>query len=202
LSAYFDFYPVTANPGVPVGSFMMTGHYSAKGVWLTPGKWLVAPSGYVTVALSAPTPGAKGVNTLRGTVTGPSCTSFVLHRPVAAADEAAATGKWKGTYVCSQGLTGLTLTIKAGKTVATTMRGLTAVFAFHAVAGNPGVPTGSYSLTGYYFPGGIDLMPNQWISQPSGYSMVGVVAVPPLAVGGKLKGVVVSCPGSISLTKS
>jgi hypothetical protein len=202
LTGFFDFYPVTHNPGVPSGSFIVSGSYNAKRVSLSPGKWLVAPAGYVTVGLSGVTPGFKGVNTFRGSVSGPGCTTFLLHRLAVAPDEPAAAGKWKGTYVCSQGLTGLILTIKPGKTVDITMHTLTATFAFHAVPANPGVPTGSYSMRGYYFPGGIDLEPSQWISQPPGYVMVAINAVPPAAGGKKLKGVVVTCPGSIDLAKS
>ena len=203
LTAFFDFYPVTKNPTVPSGSFVMTGSYNAKRVSLSPGKWLAEPAGYETVGLSGVTPGFNGVNTFRGSVLDAlGCTTFLLHRLTVAPDEAATTGKWQGTYVCSQGLTGLTLTIKSGKTVDTTMHTLTATFAFHAVAANPGVPTGSYSMKGYYFPGGIDLAPNQWISNPGGYNMVGIVAVPPAAGGKKLKGVVVSCPGTIDLARS
>jgi hypothetical protein len=202
LTAYFDFYPVTSNPTVPSGSFSMSGSYNAKGVTLTPVKWLVAPAGYETVGLSGFTPGFKGVNTFRGSITVSGCASFLLHRPVVAPDEAAAAGKWKGTYACAQGVSGLTLTIKPGKTVDTTMHALTATFAFYPVKGNPGAPSGSYSMKGYYFPGGIDLQPGLWISKPSVYGMDAVVAVSPAAGGKKLKGVVVTCTGSIDLAKS
>jgi hypothetical protein len=202
LTAFFDFYPVIANPGVPIGSYTMTGSYDAQGVLLTPGKWLVAPPGYVTVGLSGATPGVKGVNTFRGSISDSGCTTFLLHRLSAAPAEAAAAGKWKGTYVCSQGSTGLTLTVRAGKTVDTTMHPLTATFDFYAVPGNPGVPSGSYSMTGYYFPGGIDLEPNQWISQPPGYTMVAINAVPPPAGGKTLKGAVPACNSCFALKKS
>jgi hypothetical protein len=202
LAAYFDFYPVTAYPKVPSGSFLMTGSYNAKGVTLTPVKWLVAPADYGMVGLSGDTPGFQGVNTFRGSISNSACGTFLLHRLAVAPDEAAAAGKWKGTYACAQGLSGLTLTIKPGKTVDTTMHTLTATFAFYPVAANPKVPSGSYSMTGYYFPGGIDLLPGQWISQPSFYGTYAVVALPPIAGGKKLKGVVVDCTGSIDLAKS
>jgi hypothetical protein len=202
LTAFADFYPVPSNPDVPSGSVLWTGSYNAKGVTFTPVKWLVEPPGYEMVGLSGATPGSKGVNTFRGSISNSACGTFLLHRPTVTPDEATATGKWKGTYACAQGLSGLTLTIKPGKTVDTTMHTLTATFAFYPIAANPGVPSGSYSMTGYYFPGGIDLQPGQWISQPSVYGMQAVVAVPPAAGGKKLKGVVVTCPGSIDLAKS
>jgi hypothetical protein len=202
LTAFFDFYPVIANPGVPSGSFAMSGTYDADGVTLSPGKWLVEPSGYETVGISGATPGSQGINTFRGSVSVSGCKTFLLHRLAVAPDEAATVGKWKGTYVCSQGATGLTLTIKAGKTVATTMHTLSATFDFYAVPANPRVPSGSYSMTGYYFPGGIDLQPTRWISQPAGYEMEAITAVPPVAGAKKLKGVVVACSGTIDLAKS
>jgi hypothetical protein len=202
LTVFADFYPVLSNPSVPSGSILATGSYNAKGVTITPVKWLVEPPGYEMVGLSGATPGAKGVNTFRGSISNSACGTFLLHRPAAAPDEAAATGKWKGTYACAQGLSGLTLTIKPGKTVETTMHTLTATFAFYPIAANPGAPSSSYSMTGYYFPGGIDLQPGQWISQPSVYGMEAVVAVPPAPDGKKLKGVVVTCPGGIDLAKS
>jgi hypothetical protein len=137
------------------------------------------------VGLSGDTPGFQGVNTFRGSISNSACGTFLLHRLAVAPDEAAAAGKWKGTYACAQGLSGLTLTIKPGKTVDTTMHTLTATFAFYPVAANPKVPSGSYSMNGYYFPGGIDLLPGQWISKPSFYGTYAVVALPPngLALG-------------------
>jgi hypothetical protein len=202
LTAFFDFYPVISNPGVPSGSYAMSGSYDALGVTLSPGKWLVEPGGYNTVGLSGATPGAKGVNTFSGSVSVSGCKTFLLHRLAVAPDEAATVGKWKGTYDCSQGVTGLTLTIKAGKTVETTMHTLSATFDFYAVAANRGVPSGSFSMSGYYFPGGIDLQPGKWISQPADGQMEAITAVSPAAGAKKLKGVVVSCPGTIDLAKS
>ena len=187
---------MTSNPGVPSGSFIMTGSFNAKGVTLSPVKWLVAPAGYEMVGLSGVTPGFKGVNTFRGSVSVPGCATFLLHRLAVAPDEAAAAGKWKGAYACAQGLSGLTLTIKPGKTVDTTMHTLTATFALYPVKGNPGAPSGSYSTKGYYFPGGIDLEPGQWISKPSVYGMDAIIAVPPAAGGKRLKGVTSPAPAA------
>jgi hypothetical protein len=84
-------------------------------------------------------------------------------------------GVWAGTYTCSQGLTGMRLTItgSGGDT-------LTAVAAFYAVASNPNVPDGSYEMTGTYSAaGGLVLTPDHWISEPSGYEMVGFSGPPP-----------------------
>jgi hypothetical protein len=87
----------------------------------------------------------------------------------------AVVGVWGGTYTCSQGLTGMRLTItgSGGDT-------LMAVVAFYAVASNPNVPDGSYEMTGSYSAaGGLVLTPDHWISQPAGYEMVGLSGPPP-----------------------
>ena len=52
-------------------------------------------------------------------------------------------GPWVGTYVCSQGLTGLTLSI----TEATPTRA-SALFHFYADPRNPRVPTGCFTMDG------------------------------------------------------
>ena len=81
------------------------------------------------------------------------------------------TGRWKGTYTCGQGLTGFNLDIsdEGGGAVS-------AVFSFGPVESNPGVPNGSYSMTGRLDPRSLTLTPKAWIEQPSGYVMVGLVA--------------------------
>ena len=81
------------------------------------------------------------------------------------------TGKWKGTYTCAQGLTGFNLDIsdEGGGAVS-------AVFSFGPVESNPGVPNGSYSMTGQLEPRSLTLTPKAWIEKPSGYLMVGLVA--------------------------
>lgn len=80
---------------------------------------------------------------------------------------------WEGRYVCAQGVTGLTLELtgSGGPSV-------TAVFRFYAVPENPTVPSGSYSLTGVARgDGAIDLIPERWFEQPSGYVMVGMTGM-------------------------
>jgi serine/threonine protein kinase len=79
-------------------------------------------------------------------------------------------GVWTGTYTCNQGLTGMRLTITSsgGDT-------LRATFDFYAVASNPGVPNGSWVMTGNYSAsGGLILIPDYWIDQPFGYTMIGL----------------------------
>lgn len=78
---------------------------------------------------------------------------------------------WEGRYVCGQGLTGLTLTIRP-----TGPDRVSAIFAFHADPANPGVPSGSYSMTGVLSASSeiVHLVPERWIQQPAGYVMVGM----------------------------
>lgn len=81
------------------------------------------------------------------------------------------TGPWKGTYTCGQGLTGFNLDIsdEGGGSVS-------AVFGFGPIESNPGVPNGSYSMTGRLDPQLLTLTPKAWIEKPSGYVMVGLSA--------------------------
>jgi len=79
-------------------------------------------------------------------------------------------GTWKGTYTCSQGVTGLTLNLAVNAA-----NEITAQFLFYAVAENPGVPSGSYNMTGLWtVPNLLDLAPQAWVIRPQGYLMVPV----------------------------
>jgi eukaryotic-like serine/threonine-protein kinase len=107
------------------------------------------------------------------------------------------TGTWEGTYLCSQGETGVTLVIHAVAGGA-----LTATFNFHAVPSNPGVPSGSFTMTGTYSSAKVTLTQDQWINQPPGYYMVNISANPPTHDGTVLNGTITSCSSNFSLTKS
>lgn len=78
-------------------------------------------------------------------------------------------GPWVGTYVCSQGLTGLTLSI----TEATPTRA-SALFHFYADPRNPRVPTGCFTMDGTYDPasGRLQLKGREWLLKASGYRVV------------------------------
>ncbi len=80
---------------------------------------------------------------------------------------------WEGTYVCSQGLSYVKLTLDAERSGV-----LRARYDFGAVPSNPGVPSGAYTMTG-----GIratdsgfsaQLEPDEWLEHPTGYVMVGL----------------------------
>jgi serine/threonine-protein kinase len=107
-------------------------------------------------------------------------------------------GTWTGTYVCSQGETGLRLVIQTGSGGA-----LTARFNFYAVPANPRVPSGSYTMTGTSSAAGIHLTPGHWIHQPAGYEMVDLSGPAPRNGGTLLRGTVTT-PGctTFSVTKS
>ena len=78
-------------------------------------------------------------------------------------------GPWVGTYVCSQGLTGLTLSItEAAPTRAR------ALFHFYADPRNPRVPTGCFTMDGTYDPasGRLQLKGKDWLLRPGGYGVV------------------------------
>lgn len=194
LSATFSFYPAVKNPAVPVGIYTMRGTYSsASKIVLNTGHWIVHPAGYAMVSLS----GRLVAGVFRGAVHGPSCTTFSLRKPAGHPAPSNVTGTWTGSYLgCSQGPTGLRLVVKrrAGNH-------LKATFNFYALRSNPGVPSGSYAMTGYYFPGGVALYGTRWIHQPAGYNIVNLVGLPPPAGGKRFGGVIAGC-STFSLKKS
>jgi len=78
LTAIFDFYADSSNPGTPSGSFAMTGTYSASGLVLDQDHWINQPDGYSMVNLVAPPPSG---NTIQGTVEDlGGCTTFSISR--------------------------------------------------------------------------------------------------------------------------
>ncbi|WP_202844332.1 OmpA family protein [Luteimonas saliphila] len=78
-------------------------------------------------------------------------------------------GEWVGTYVCAQGLTGLTLSI--AEATPTSAR---ALFHFYADPRNPKVPTGCFAMDGDYDPGSgrLRLRGGEWRLRPGGYQVV------------------------------
>lgn len=78
-------------------------------------------------------------------------------------------GEWVGTYICAQGLTGLTLTIAEA-----TPTSAKAMFHFYADPRNPRVPTGCFTMDGSYDPGSgrVLLRGRDWLMRPGGYRVV------------------------------
>jgi hypothetical protein len=106
-------------------------------------------------------------------------------------------GTWTGSYICSQGDTGLRLVIRARGAA------LTATFSFYALPRNPGVPSGKYTMTGTDSATRMILRPGHWVKQPFGYEMVGLTAGPPADRGKVLRGRITNpACSSFSVTKS
>jgi len=86
-----------------------------------------------------------------------------------AEDQRTVLGEWVGTYVCAQGLTGLTLTVAEA-----TPAGARALFHFYADPRNPKVPTGCFTMDGDYDPGSgrLRLRGGEWLLRPGGYRVV------------------------------
>ena len=79
-SALFHFYATPGNPGVPEGCFTMSGtlNQRTRQFDFQARRWLLQPRNYVTVDLHGTL--QNGSTSLQGIVTGPGCTTFVLHR--------------------------------------------------------------------------------------------------------------------------
>jgi hypothetical protein len=132
-------------------------------------------------------PSATASPALATTSPAPASTSPVAAKSPAAKAAPSVVGVWTGTYTCNQGLSGVRLTITGagGDTVR-------AIAEFYAVPSNPGVPDGSYVLTGNYSAsGGLVLIPDYWINEPAGYEMVGLSGPAPNgnSMHGKVQGV-------------
>jgi len=196
LTGVWNFYAVPSNPTVQTGATNVSGTYTGSGVTLNFQSWINQPAGYVEANLSGTVAddGARLTGNVLSQASG--CTTFSLTR-MSAVDASAMRGTWRGTYVCAQGLTALSLDVTAQPN-----GDLTATFNFGAVPSNPGVPTGSYSMTGHVYPGSVVLKQNQWINQPAGYVMVDIVGTPPSAGADVFTGSIPQCPGAISLRKS
>ncbi len=106
----------------------------------------------MTHALGAP----KRAGWRTGVAAGAAALSLV-------ASAAAETERWEGSYYCSQGVTGMTLTVRER-----TGDDVVAEFHFYAHPSNPGVPTGCYLVEGRLAEGddGVRLEPKEWIERP------------------------------------
>jgi len=106
--------------------------------------------------------------------------ALALATPGAALAEAEMLGRWQGTYKCNQGWTGVDLVIEEDTQVADALEGgpdakrLKASFAFYEIARNPGVPSGRFTMRGWFSPGKgeLSLVQERWIDRPVGYVMV------------------------------
>lgn len=104
-------------------------------------------------------------------------------------------GSWTGSYVCTQGLTGLDLTVEASPGGQ-----LVALFRFYGLPGNPTVPSGAFRMSGRVAPDGrVVLLASEadWIEHPRRYIVVGLAGAVS-ADGTRFTGVVTNGDGSPS----
>jgi hypothetical protein len=109
--------------------------------------------------------------------------AFGAHRPAASRPLMTAddwVGRWRGTYVCNQGVTGLQLTVRRSETGE-----VAAVFSFFPVPENPDVPDGAFDMSGKLGPqrNRLQLFGRMWINAPPRYLMVGLDGVYDEATG-------------------
>lgn len=111
LKATFNFYGTKENPRLPSGKYIMGGTYKEKDQKLNLGgiAWIERPPQYDMVPLSGKIDASKGI--FEGRVEAIGCKKFTLKR-ILQRDKTPISGEWVGTYSCSQGKTGLTLTIE------------------------------------------------------------------------------------------
>jgi hypothetical protein len=111
IKALFQFYSTTYSPKVPTGSFSMEGSFDEKDriLSLTGTEWIKRPENYEMVSLKG-TINSESTS-FTGRVLFEGCKEFVLKRTSRVAGSPIA-GKWEGSYICAQGVTGLTLTVK------------------------------------------------------------------------------------------
>lgn len=97
-------------------------------------------------------------------------------------------GLWQGEYHCAQGETALALQITA-----ISPDNVRAVFYFHALAANPHVPQGCFSMQGHFDPKTrqLSLNPTSWLARPPFYvwtSLRGKVGADGAGITGQIQG--------------
>jgi predicted aspartyl protease len=104
----------------------------------------------------------------------PSYSQLALYAQIQAPNLPLGETVWEGSYLCVQGPTNLRLKARAFPD-----RTIEAIFEFGPIHGNNNIPTGSFLLRGINHNSGglLQLTPVRWISQPVGYSMVGLSGV-------------------------
>lgn len=83
-------------------------------------------------------------------------------------DASLLTGRWQGSYICSQGVTGLTVKLQGNKN-----GDIVGVFEFYPLPQNPRIQAGTYTVSGKYLSNNqLLLSPVNWVNRPSNYIMV------------------------------
>lgn len=111
ITAIFHFYATSQNPDVPTGTYAMEGTFNNDTGELRLGgvSWINRPRGYDMVPLNGEI--APNAAELTGRIEFHGCEQFTLRRTSQISNSHIA-GKWEGSYLCTQGETGLTLTIQ------------------------------------------------------------------------------------------
>ncbi len=111
IQATFNFYGTGKNSSLPSGKYIMAGSYKTKDGTLALGgmAWIQRPPRYDMVPLSGRIDADSGL--FKGRIEAVGCKEFTLSRKLKRSTNPIS-GEWVGTYSCSQGTTGLTLTIE------------------------------------------------------------------------------------------
>ena len=112
IRSSFNFYATNSNPNIPNGSYIMSGSYDKKTGDLKLGGvgWVKRPKHYDMVPLSGKIDSTQKF--FRGRIEFQGCKEFILERKTKGASSSPISGDWVGSYSCTQGSTGLTLTIQ------------------------------------------------------------------------------------------
>ncbi|MGH9210702.1 MAG: hypothetical protein ACRD2C_08465 [Acidimicrobiales bacterium] len=167
VAASFEYFPVGGAADGSTGRYSMDGTLTEGQLSLTGQEWQAPlPDGgdQPMVGIEADLANRPETEHLEGTIVGDGCSGFSLDRT---STEPWYVGAFSGTYACTQGVTGIDLTLEdLGDRV------VGATYDFYAVAENPGVPSGSYRMEGTYLDGEMVLSGTEWIEQPADYLMV------------------------------
>lgn len=111
IDATFHFHPTATNRNIPSGKYQMKGSFDEKTRKLQLGgvSWIDRPKNYDMVPLSGTI--EKTGKVFMGRVEFPGCQQFTLKKSQSSGSKSIS-GVWEGIYNCSQGETGLTLTIQ------------------------------------------------------------------------------------------
>lgn len=112
IRSTFNFYATNSTPNIPNGSYIMSGSYNKKTGELRLGGvgWIKRPKHYDMVPLSGKIDSSQKF--FRGRIEFQGCKEFILERKTKGASNSPISGDWVGSYSCTQGSTGLTLTIQ------------------------------------------------------------------------------------------
>jgi hypothetical protein len=178
LGANFAIHPPEGAIDADTTRYSMEGTSADGQLTLTGSEWILPEepgADDVMVDLEADLTDRGNSEHLEGTAVGGGCSGFSVDR---VSTEPWYAGVWEGAYGCSQGVTGLRMTIEPER------RGVVeAVYEFYALAENPDVPSGSYRMEGTYDDAReLSLNGVEWIEQPRNYGMVDLLFFAELGV--------------------